>query len=842
MQTLIPYQVPSEKNSGPVVLSGRGGLISLVSLALSLILGVTLPRAAAAQERPQAQDQAPPPSPGMLFRSRLLQSDMSPDDIRAGLRTSGFQGSLLDEYLVPDSLIPPEPPPPTPFMQAAARALGIFSAQDGPILQGDTLALRLYEDSLRADSIALEEELAARIRPLELFGLNVFRQATTQFQPVVSGPVDDRYQLGPGDQLVLILSGDVERSHELEVNRDGFVVIPQVDQVYVSNLTLGQLRERLYDILQRRYSGITRSPSARTRFQITVAGVRIITVRVVGEVARPGSYPIAATAGVLQAIYQAGGPTSTANFREVQVLRGQELLAHVDLYDFLTTGVLQNDPLIGSGGVVFVPPQGPRVKIVGEVTRPAIYELKHGENLLDLLDMAGGLTPEAAATSATIDRIVPLRERSSAGRTREVLTIDLAAILDSTTVPPPLMAGDSVSIPSISSNRRLAVSIDGSVWQPGTYRLEPDMLLSDLIAVAGGLRPETYRGRIQILRTMPDSTARLLGTSLAEADNGELESDILLSESDAVTVFATTEFRPERYVTVYGAVQRPSEIPFADSMTLRDAILLVGGLQDNASLVEAEISRLRPDGGGDENSLALVMTVALDSSYIVDVTGYITREVGTRSSPEVRLHPYDNVFIREELGWKLQRNVVITGEVRVPGVFSLVSREERLSDLVARAGGLTSHAYPNGVRFFRTFDQAGRIPIDLERALADPTHRDNVLLVDGDSVHIPAYISTVRVEGAINFPSSVAYFPNRSTNYYVTAAGGYTAAADKGRTYVQQPSGLVVKKSTKPEPGAVIVVPEKPPGAGGGFSALQLIGSITTFLTASIALVAIATR
>ena len=178
----------------------------------------------------------------------------------------------------------------------------------------------------------------------------MFRQSTTQFQPVVLGPVDDPYQLGPGDELVLTLSGDVERFHELEVNRDGFVVIPQVDQIYVSNLTLGQLRELLYDILRRRYSGISRSPNARTRFQITVARVRIITVRVVGEVARPGSYPIAATAGVLQAIYQAGGPTQTANFREVQVRQGQELVTTVDLYEFLTTGILTTDVVIGSGG------------------------------------------------------------------------------------------------------------------------------------------------------------------------------------------------------------------------------------------------------------------------------------------------------------------------------------------------------------------------------------------------------------------------------------------------------------------------------------------------------------
>ncbi len=779
--------------------------------------------------------------PGMLLRDRLLGSGMTPEAIRAALRTRGFPRNLLDEYLVPDSLIPPVPPPPTPRMQGAVRALGIgFSVRDSLILEGDSVALRLYVDSLRADSIILEEELARQRRPLVLFGLDVFRQATTQFQPLVSGPVDDRYQLGPGDELLLILSGDVERSYTLEVTRDGSVVIPQVAQLFVSNLTLAQLREQLYDVLARRYSGITRGPDARTLFNVTVTRVRVTMVRVVGEVARPGSYQIAATAGVLQAIYEAGGLTQEASFRGVQVRRGRELVASVDLYDFLTTGVIPNDVMLGPGDAVFVPPSARRVKLAGEVVHPAIYEFKPGETLLHLIGMAGGLTPEAAATSATIDRIVPLTERRDAGRTREVLTVNLAAIIDSTIPAPTLLPGDSVTIFSIRGNRRLAVSIKGSVWQPGTYRLEPGMRLSDLIEVAGGLRPETYRGRVQVLRTLPDSTTRLLGASLAGEDDDQLESDLVLAESDEVTVFTTTEFRPARYVTVFGAVQQPRRIPFADSMTLRDAVLLAGGLLDNASLTAAEISRLRPDTRLNDDSLALVLTVPLDSSYVVDETGYIARAVGTRASSEVRLHPYDNVFIRQETGWQLQRNVIITGEVRVSGVFSLVSREERLADLVRRAGGLTRQAYPNGVRFFRARDGAGRIPIDLESALADAGHRDNILLVDGDSVHIPPYISTVRVEGAINFPSSVAYVPNRNTDYYVTAAGGYSATADKGKTFVQQPSGIVVKKSKKPEPGAVIVVPEKPPGAGGGFSVLELITSLSTFLTASFALIAIA--
>ena len=848
MQSLPHHQsADTPRFRNPALLTHLAVWAPRFSLALSATLCFGLPSATVGQVPPAPQRGMAVPQdttgPGMLLRRRLLESGMARDEIRARLRSRGFPSNLLDQYLVADSLIPPQPPPPTQRVHGAVTALGIvdFSIRDSLLLSGDSLALRFFEDSLRADSIVFEEELAARRLGLQLFGLDVFRQATTQFQPIVTGPVDDRYSLGPGDELVLILSGDVERSHTLEVSREGFIVIPQVAQVYVNNLTLGQLREQLYDVLQRRYSGVTRSPDARTRFVITVARVRVTTIRVVGEVARPGSYQIAATAGVLQALYEAGGPTQAGNFREVQVRSGRELVATVDLYDFLTTGVLSNDAPLGSGGVVFVPSRGPRVKIVGEVIRPGIYELKPGENLLDLIGLAGGLTPEAAATSATIDRIIPLTERRDAGHTREVLTADLAAVLDSAVAPPTLLAGDSVTIFSIRGSRRLAVSIKGSVWQPGTYRLERGMRLSDLIAVAGGLRPETYRGRVQILRTMPDSTVRMLGASLAEADNDQIESDVLLAESDQVTVFATTEFRPARFITVFGAVQKPGPIPFADSMTLRDAILLTGGLRDDASLSTAEISRLRANRRSGQDSLAIVLAIPLDSSYIVDDTGYLPREVGPRS-PQVMLHPYDNVFIRRNIAWELQRNVIITGEVRRPGMYTLLSREERLRDVLQRTGGLTPQAYSNGIRFFRAQDDAGRIAINLEGVLANASHRDNIRLVIGDSVHIPAYIPTVRVEGAVYAPSSVAYVPDRKTDYYVTAAGGYSERADKRRTFVQQPNGVVQKRNTRPEPGAVIVVPESQVRTGGGFTVLQLIGAITTFLTASLALVAVATR
>jgi protein involved in polysaccharide export with SLBB domain len=697
----------------------------------------------------------------------------------------------------------------------------------------------MYRDSLRADSVTYADSLVRVTRRLPLFGLDVFRQATTQFQPVVSGPVDASYPLGPGDELVLILTGEVELAHQLEVTREGFVIIPQVGQVYVSNLTLGQLRSLLYDRLGHTYSGVTRGPNPRTKFEVTVARVRVNTVRVVGEVARPGSYQLAATGSVLSGLYEAGGLTERSNFRAVEVRRGDQLVGTVDLYDYLLRGKVPAELRLASGDVVFVPVRGPRVKIGGEVTRPAIYELKPGETLRDLVTIAGGLTPTAATLTATIDRILPPDQRPAPGRSREVVTVDLVQALSATGPSVSLAAGDSVTVFPIHGPRTNSVTVKGSVWQPGTYNLTEGMRFSDLVAVSGGLRPETYEGRAQILRTLPDSTHQMLGFELG-SNRQQFVTNPVLRETDVVTVFPKTDFRPQRYVAVYGSVQKPGVIQFADSMTLRDAVLLAGGLRDDAYLIDAEVSRLRDDGSAD--SLAVVMRVQLDSSYVVDRTGYIHRVTGeaTGGAPSVVLHPYDNIFIHRQPGWEVQRNVVLTGEVKFPGRLTLQARDERLTDVLKRAGGLTPQAYPAGIRFFRSQGSAGRIGVDLPRVLREPGYKDNLTLAAGDSIDIPLFIPTVRVEGGVNSPSSVTYQPGAGTDYYISAAGGFARLADKSRTFVQQPDGSV-QKDKKPEPGAVVVVPLKDPNDK-GVDLVALFGSLAQILGATVTIVVVLTK
>src|SRR4051812_6048202 len=338
------------------------------------------------------------------LRQRLQLSGLTPDQVRSRLRAAGYPEDLLDPYLMgADTTRAVRPGPRT---LDAVRALGILSdteadsleLQDSLLTVSDSLqqvldSLKFVRaDSARADSLA-DSVSVLQGRGLKLFGLETFRRTSTRFQPVQSGPVDENYRLGSGDVLVLILTGDVEQAYTLTVNREGFIVIPQVGQVYVANQTLAQLDDQLYSRLRRVYSGIQRSPDARTKFQVSVARLRNIQVFVVGDVVRPGAYQVSSAGTVLTALYAAGGPSANGSFRNVQVRRGGKLVDSLDIYDYLLHGINSSDVRLQSGDVVFVPVHRGFVKVAGEVTRPALYELLPEETLRDLIAFAGGVGP-----------------------------------------------------------------------------------------------------------------------------------------------------------------------------------------------------------------------------------------------------------------------------------------------------------------------------------------------------------------------------------------------------------------------------------------------------------------
>ncbi len=287
--------------------------------------------------------------------------------------------------------------------------------------------------------------------PSDVFGVDVFRRTTTQFLPLLSGPVPPDYRLGPGDNLVLILTGDVELTYSLPITREGFILIPQVGQVHVANLTLEQLRDVLYTRLGRVYSGVRRGGGATTRFDVTVANVRANQVYVVGEVAQPGAYQISSLGTVFTALYAAGGVTELARLRGVDVQRAGKTIATLDLYDYLLRGDTRSDIRLETGDVIFVPIHVARVRIDGAVLRPAIYETTEGETLYDMIKAAGGFLPDAALERVKVDRVLPADARNTQTMARVTIDVPLANGL----VPPfRLENGDVVRIDSLAAGRR----------------------------------------------------------------------------------------------------------------------------------------------------------------------------------------------------------------------------------------------------------------------------------------------------------------------------------------------------------------------------------------------------
>lgn len=652
---------------------------------------------------------------------------------------------------------------------------------------------------------------------LGVFGMNLFRKGRTQFQPLAMGPVDPSYKIEPGDRLVLILTGQVELARNLIVTREGFTVIPQVGEVNVANLTLDQLDNVLYDRLGRVYSGVRRGPSATTHFTVSIARLHTSQVYVVGDVMQPGSYQISGAGTALSAIYAAGGPSPNGSLRHILVRRGGVVVDSLDAYDYLLRGDATHDVRLETGDVVFVSVHGARVAIAGEIVRPDYYEMHAGETLTEALQDAGGFEPTASHHRVQITRILPPDQRGGQlNRERVVIDVtapDIEANAGSTIM---LSAGDSIHVFKVDVALRNGINVAGDVWTPGYIGFQPGLRLSDALKLAGGLKPDAYLGTVLIARARSDSTRAQLRTSLKSAD-GTPTDDIVLDAHDDIRVFALHDMRPNRYVAIAGAVRHGGRFAYHDGMTVRDLVLLAGGPTEGAELKEVEIARLPENRAGGVT--AVTMRVPIDSTYLPERMADTSLPRPIDPPGETVLQPYDNVLILREADWTLPRTVVVSGEVKSPGRYTLTSKSERLRDVIERAGGLTKAADPDGLNLVRKADRVGRVGVNIQNALAHPKSRDNVVMADRDSIYVPPYTGVVRVGGAVNAPVSVSYVAGKDIYYYVTAAGGPGARADLGRAYVKQPDGtvqgvrhhgfLLPASIPDPRPGAEVVVPDK---------------------------------
>jgi protein involved in polysaccharide export with SLBB domain len=822
----------------------------------------------------------------------LQQSGLSSDQVRDLLAGRGYERSAADPYLAVLEGVTEQVPgsaTPVPLLEA---------------LTGTDLTASLASDSLPSDlllalqGLSVQQVVAEEEDGPPVFGRDIFLQTTTQFQPRMGGPVPADYRVGPDDELILVLTGDVELAYRLIVAREGWVAIPDVGRVDVSGLTMSGLRERFTRRLAAVYSGLTGDDGATTFLDLSLGALRTNLVYVIGEVERPGAYEISSFASVFAALYPAGGPNRNGSFRDIRVNRGRETHATVDLYDYLLDGRGEAAPRLQQGDVVFVPVARRRVELDGAIVRPGIYELVEGDDLAAVIEFAGGLTSNASAARVQIERVLPPEQQES-GLNRVLLDVPISGPDARQNLP--LTDGDRITIFAVLEDLRNSVRVTGGVWRPGAYGVESGLRLWDVLERAGGLLPDAYEGRAQIQRLQDDYTRRMIQVSLESDSAGRPVANPIIEPLDQIYVFARRDLREQRAVSVGGWVRRPGVYPYIEGMTVRDLVLRAGGVRTGAFLGSADIARVSI-GQARSDTLTRTFTVALDSSLVFDARseGDIGAAAGSSDFP---LRNLDAVYVRKAPGFEPQRRVMVIGEVAFPGPYSLLTRTERITDLIGRVGGMTAEAYPEALQLWRpdappddavltgaeiagqafgdtalvgvardrrsepsgddSTDSPGqgadggvkvsrtRVGVDYVEALRDPESSHNVLVEPGDSIFVPRFIPTVDVRGAVQAPTKVLFKDGEGGDYYIERAGSYLQKADKGRARVQLANGEILTRGGKflffggglpePDPGSIITVPlkeEKPPGPG----ALEMIAVLTAMITATATVIIAASK
>ena len=767
---------------------------------------------------------------------RLAESGLSREEVKRRLRELGYDPFVVDPYfdrldgVTSDSI----PSAGNSFVEAL-RGVGLV----GPLeFRRDTLTIGLRPGD-RADTLGFPERSPAP-GGVRVFGLDVFARPTTQFDALSRGPVDPTYRVAPGDEVILVVTGDAEIALQLRVDREGYVIIPDIGRVLVNGLTLVELEERLNTNLSRRLSGVSRGT---TQVAVSLGELRTNQVFVIGEALWQGGYELSSLSTVFHALHEAGGPTEQGSFRKVQVRRDGEVVREIDLYRYLLEGDASDDIRLLQGDIVFVPLSSAQVTITGEVNREAIFELSESEGLGDVLAFAGGFRPGARMEQVHVYRILPPAMRTGAlDRVLVDVPLDQLVALDPRV---PVFDGDSVVVREVRAERANVVAVEGQVEKPGEYEFRSGMTLGNLIERSGGLLPDAFRPVAHVIRLNPaDSTASLLRASLDGAPGAPTQQTLPLQDQDRVVIYGRPALEVPRMISVEGFVKRPGSYLLQEGMSVEDLVLAAGGFREGAQGLEAEVSRLRI-GLERSDTISATTVVALTGTITWPSDGTLIRtgeqdddgDAAPRGD-EYRLEPGDRIFVRQLPGYVEAASVQVVGEVTNPGPYPVRLRDERLSSFIRRAGGITGDAHIEGARLVRDSILVG---IDLSAALDDPGDQKDLVLEDGDRLEVPRFDPMVTILGAVAFESRVPYQAGWGLSEFLAQAGGALEDADRNRVSVEYPNGqraissktLWIRRDPPVRPGSIIRVPyhNEQPGPGLG-SILANTLSVTTFLVA----------
>ena len=668
------------------------------------------------------------------------------------------------------------------------------------------------------------KQLAMPQDGIKVFGRDIFYSSNLTFEPSINIATPTDYRLGPGDQVVIEVWGASEANIVQKVTPDGYISIPDVGPIAVNGLTVQAASNRIRAKLSKIYSGMkTANVDLSTNVKVSLGQIRTIQVNIMGEVARPGTYALSSFSTVFHALYKAGGVSPIGSLRNIKVVRGGRTVATIDVYDYILQGRSHTDIRLQEGDVILASPYEALVMIQGKIKRPMYYEMKNSESIATLINYAGGFSDDAYASSITVER--------SNAKERTICTVDEMHYNDFK-----MKDGDVVSIGAILDRYDNRVEIKGAVYRPGSYAIGQDIrTVRDLILKADGLLEEAFTNRGVLHRENPDRKLEIISVNTKGILDGT-EPDIALQKNDALFIPSIYDLEAKGTLEINGEVFAPGIFPFAANTKLEDLIIMAGGLTEAASTVRVDVTRRFTDNKSTkkQKEISETYTFSVKDGFVIEgEQGFI-------------LEPYDQVFVRRSPGYTPKINVTINGEVEFEGNYALNERNERLSDVIKQAGGLTEFAYLEGARLERqlTYEEYLQakelmamvvsnnkvdgndsiivpevtrtypVGINLVEIMKNPHSAIDPVLHDGDVIIIPQLMTTVSISGSVRKPNSIVYDPKKDLKDYISEAGGYAERARKSGTFILYPNGHIKELGRNASAkniigGSKIIVPQK---------------------------------
>jgi len=793
--------------------------------ALLLIFGISQP--VIAQVNPQNLN-------------NIRVDELSDDQVRSFMRQAGASG-MVDAQL--EQMAQARGMRPEEIKKLRERVDKLKRDDKNQTSQSDPNKVKLKNEvggremNFEQDSTAIqrdpetEAEKAFNEFRSKIFGADIFKNSKLTFEPNLSIATPKNYVIGPNDELLVDIYGNSEASYNLKVSPEGIINLEYVGIIPVGGLTIEAATSRIRSRLSTVYGGLR---NGSTNLNIAIGNIRSIKVILTGEIVKPGTYTLPSLANVFNALYSSGGPTDKGSFRAIELIRGGKKIATLDIYDFLMKGEMSDNLRLQDQDIIRVPVYQSRIEIVGEVKRPGIFELRSGESFKDLLNFAGDFTENAFRA-----RVKVLKNTEIERKIADISSDKFSEYRPNT--------GDKYFVDRVLERFVNRVSIEGAVFRPGAYELEQGLTLSQLVRKAEGLKEDAFRQRAYITRLKPDNQTELISVDLAGILNGNVK-DITLLREDVISVSSIFDLREEYKVSIDGEVRVPGEFDFAEKMTLEELILQAGGFTEAATSQRVEISRRV------RNSNLTTADAITAQVFQVDIDKDLNF-----SKPKFELQPFDIISVRSSIGYEVQRQVKVEGEVLYPGMYTISNKDERVSDLLRRAGGLTALAYAKGASLKRegppklngknainqdeleqnkiaqlqrlqenvkdTVDTKVKeevlknvyVGIQLDKILENPGTQTDLILEEGDVLRIPKQLQTVKVNGEVLYPVTTIFSQGRGFKHYISQGGGFSNKSLKRRSYVIYANGSV--KSTSKmfffnnypsiEPGAELFVPQK---------------------------------